>query len=679
MTDEYNTPLSEDKNIISALLTQDAQSTVAFSAKKNEEEGGNKKKEKAGAAKLAELYEKGIAHFASRGIIIENCSGGLHCGHNILVKDYARQIKGINYPGWFTPYRHLFSNSDFKQLESAYIGLKEPELLEFWEPLVQPRPGDSMLAQYSHRLNMMKRVESRYTMTDTFFYNQTHDPSENGVFGARAETPRTWIPAKEWFDERLRNEVTFDDIFCIFPEAERNILKLWIGRIGVGRSNHQPPNASSPIEHTARMAVVVLSKEAGIGKSTITNYLYGALNKCGFEVESFKDTRDRFGMANGAMAHILQKDDVSEESLLRFLQSEETKILITNGSLRVEEKFQAAETIFPRCSILLNSNSWNSSFGYSIDSGIMSRIKIISTYSKAELLRMRDNIDSVALQGCPDLRPFAALPWLANKYNVDIDTLMLWSARLASDYFYETITKLVDPSINSLEETVYYHTNRLRYRFRNEILESLVYAMALSSALTAIVRNEDPYLPEFNFSHLYEMCKDFYFISVDPSMVNFCTYLKEDWESKGRTSFHPYQSLRDLRVDTLKQALEWAQSEYIDFLNGGVTLKTTESEVLKRFVSFISLRCGFKLGGGISYFIDAINTVAYNEVEIFELANKLLDKLKETDEEAVNSLTKYAKNLLKVNDDWMSDRNYSPRIAEKLRQKARRKVLGRGV
>lgn len=663
MTDPYNTTLSEDKNIQDALRTQLAD-TVSEAKRK-------KKAENSSLETLSELYERGVEHFKSRYILIESKANGMHCGHEIWLKDAPMAINGINYPNWFQPYRPLFSTADFKKLESAYSSLDQA-CKAFWEPLVWPTGGDNQLKQYSDRLSLMKRAESQYVICDSFHHGLSHDPSENGVFGKRADSPRTWIPAREWFDEKLRNEVTFDDIFSLFPHAEREIFKLWLGRVAVGRSNHIPPNASEAILHTARMAVVILSKEAGVGKSTLTNYIYGALNKCGFGVESFKNTADQFGMEKAATAHILQKDDVSEESLLKFLKSEETKILVSNGSFRVEEKFQAAETIFPRCSILLNSNSWSANYGYALDPGIQSRIKCISTYNKAELKKHEKNLFG-ALEGCPDLRPFCMIPWLANKYEVSIDALMLWATRLAADYFYEVITRRDNPSINALEEEVYKHTSRLRYRFKNDILGSFVQALALSSAIMSLLRGDSPHLPEFNFRMLYEMCKDFYFLSVDPSTVDYCTLLKENWVEQGSTTFHPYQALRDIRLDTLKQALECVQDTYINSLNSNITLRTTESDTLKQFVSFISLRDGFKISGSIVYLIDAINGVMYQQDEVFSLAKKLLEELRARDEKAVERMKKFANNsITSPDDDWMNNRNYSPKIAEVLRREARK-------
>lgn len=437
--------------------------------------------------------------------------------------------------------------------------------------------------------------------------------------------------------------------------------------MGVGRSRHIPINSDNPIIHTARMAIVLLSKQAGVGKSTLTRYLYGALNKCGFCIESFRETRERFGMGSAAKAHILEKDDISEESLLSFLKAEETKILISNGKIVTEEKFVKAEAIDPRCCILLNSNSWSSNYGYAIDSGIASRIKCVSTYTIEELNKLKTTVKG-NLEGCPDLRPFAMLPWLAEKYDCDIDAIMLYATRLASDYFYEIINDVSDPSVNKLEEEVYKHTARLRYRFKTDILNSLVKALTLSSAIMALLRNEQPYLPEFNFKHFYNLCKDYYFLCVDPSGIDYCDLLKEDWQNTGCTTMHPYQSLRDIRLDTLKQALEWAQDNYIDVLNGNITLSVSENDVLKKYISFVSMRDGFKLSGSVVYFIEAINSIVYQQDEIFSLASELISKMREKNPLILERITKYANGNINTDSDWMNNKNYSPKIGDKLRR-----------
>jgi len=657
MTDSHNTGKNKDPQMAN-LQYEICDKSVS---KLKEKEKSNN------ASALAGYYEKGINHFKKYNLLIELEKSGDHCGHNIWILSKPIPIKGINYPNDYWVYRPIYDNEDFKVLQSAYNSIEDVNVKDFWEPIVFPRTRDNNLSLYAERLNQMKKVKDKYSISEVFYDYHTHDPSEKGIFGKLAHGAKTWVPSLDWFDDNLK-ELTFDEIFTLLPQAERNILKLWLGRVGVGRSRHIPINSDKPLEHTARMAVVLLSKQAGLGKSTLTRYLYGALNKCGFSVESFRETREKFGMGSAAKAHILEKDDISEESLLSFLKAEETKILISNGKILTEEKFVKAEAVDPRCCILLNSNSWSSTYGYSIDSGIASRIKCISTYTLEELQKLKTTIGG-NLKGCPDLRPFAMFPWLAEKYNCDIEAIMLYATRLASDYFYEIINDTSDPSVNKLEEEVYKHTARLRYRFKTDILNSLVKALTLSSAVMSILRGEEPYLPEFNFKHFYSLCKDYYFLCVDPSAIEFCNLLKEDWINTGSTTIHPYQSLRDIRLDTLKQAISWAQDNYIDFLNDNSTLNVNENEVLKKYIGFIIFRDGFKLGPSTVYFIEAINSICYQIDEINNLAYQLVEKMKDSNPLILERISKYANNKIKVDDDWMNNKNYSPKIGDKLRRK----------
>lgn len=44
--------------------------------------------------------------------------------------------------------------------------------------------------------------------------------------------------------------------------------------------------------------------------------------------------------------------------------------------LQTEEKFQHAEQIWPKCTIIVNSNDWNSKFAYDLDPGIDSLVPL---------------------------------------------------------------------------------------------------------------------------------------------------------------------------------------------------------------------------------------------------------------------------------------------------------------
>jgi len=301
----------------------------------NKEKGEDKSK---APANLSELYEKGVKHLQSFSFVVELDEGGDHCKHRILRPTPPQEVAGINYPASFQPLQDISTMEDFKRVERAFDSA-ESEVRTFWEPLFRPKSGETDLGNFAERLLKMKRIQQNTNIHDVLDFGHSFDPDGSLTGNPATRSPRIWVPARAWFDEALQ-KVSMSDVFTIFPEAEVEMLKLLIGRIGVGRSNHKPPNFLEPIDHTARMAGVIVGKDAGLGKSTIFNGMTAAFSKCGFVTHTFKSTEDRFGLKAAALADVAYKDDTAMKSLKGFLSAEETKILITNGLFQTEEKFQ---------------------------------------------------------------------------------------------------------------------------------------------------------------------------------------------------------------------------------------------------------------------------------------------------------------------------------------------------
>ena len=320
-----------------------------FSSKKEDKEDKNKT-----PTNLSELYSKGIEHLRTFNFTVELDEGGDHVKHRILCPAPPQQVLGITYPGSFQPLQDISSLEDFTRIERAFESA-ESEVRDFWTPLFRPKGGETDLGNFAERLLKMKRIQQNITIHETLDYGHSFDPDGSLTGNQAVRSPRVWVPAHSWFDEAL-HKVTLNDVFTIFPEAECEMLKMIIGRVGVGRSNHKPPNFLEPIDHTARMAAVIVGKDAGLGKSTIFNGMTAAFSKCGFMTHTFKSTEDRFGLKAAALADIAYKDDTAMRSLKAFLAAEETKILITNGLFQTEEKFQNSEQIWPKCVMLVNSN-----------------------------------------------------------------------------------------------------------------------------------------------------------------------------------------------------------------------------------------------------------------------------------------------------------------------------------
>lgn len=634
------------------LISKQAASNAAKTATK--EKSSNKKEER--VIPYSTLHEQGMALMKKAGFYVEVKEGGDHCNHDIYKPVDLSDIEGINFPQEFKPLQLIHGSEDLEEIATVFQGCSK-ELKDFWSPIYNPKPGESDLATTTYRIMKMNKAKSNLEFSNPVSLGHTFDP--DGELTGNNEklpiNPKIWVPARKWFAKSL-HKVKFDDVFTIFPAPERQLLKLLLGRIGVGKSNHIPEGWSTPISHTARMAAVIVGKDPGLGKSTLFNSMIAAFSKCGFTAQTFKSTEDRFGMKAVALSDIAYKDDTSLPMLKKFLSSEDTKIMITNGRFQVEDKFMTREQVMPKCVFIVNSNDWDSKFTYDLDPGIIDRIKIISTYRKHELDINLDKLGGTVSEGSPDLRPAAHLPYLADKLGVSIDALYLWCLRLATDEFWQIINDRKDPTVNTLEQEVRYWTPRLRIRFKSDAIQAVVNSLAFSWLL----KTGSKKIPELNTKLLRDCVDHFYFLGVDPSAQQLTALMKKRWEEQHMPSTHYYQGFREVRWDSVKKAVAKAGDLTGSESSSGITF----SEVVKSIIETIDLRDGFKIGGTASYVIEGWETMRYGKLELIEEVQYFLDQI---DPKYIDRLTNPR---IPCHDRWLEDRNYSPDDAETLRLKA---------
>jgi len=632
----------------------------AFIGGKDKSGDKKKKKEEKELPSYATLYKKGVDLLKLQGYILELDEMGDHINHRILRAGPPPLVEGITYPHAFNPLQDISADSDLGELDRAFQGA-EDAVRSFWEPLYRPVPGESPLLLFTRRLLKMRRMKETQNIHQVLDYGHTFDP-EGNLGGHKALQPRIWVPDKEWFSPKLY-DVKFSDVFTIFPKAEQQMLMLILGRIGVGRANHLPPGWSEPVDHTARMAGVIVGKDAGLGKSTLFNGLTAALQRCGFVTHTFKSTEDRFGLKAAALSDIAYKDDTSLASLRKFLAAEETKILITNGLFQTEEKFQSAEQIWPKTVILVNSNDWNSKFAYDLDPGIIDRIKIISTYREYEVSKLREQLGGTVSEGSPDLRPRAHIPYLANKLGVSQEALYLWCLRLATDRFYQVISDKEDPTINRLQVEVRYWTTRQRIRFKADVTQALVNGMAFSW----MVRTGHSDLPELTPQILHECLEHFYFLGVDPSGLDLMTRMKEHWEKAGRPCTHFYQGFREIR---------WESVDKSNYYYANIAQKsdqTPATETIKDVMERLVMRDGFQIGGSANYVIENWQNMRHASEELLLEGEKMLEGLDRRD------LKRLLNPMQSCEDNWIKNKKYSPDRAEVFRAKAREQLYSRTI
>jgi hypothetical protein len=579
----------------------------------------------------------------SQRVQIELDSRGPFCQHSIYVRDRPKEIRGINYPKSFRPFRPLFDPSELSDVESVLYA-EGADVAKFWKPLFVHTPS-SPLSFYVDVKLKVQRLKAEAEAFEPIDYKQTFDPT-NRIGNGCTQSPRQWIPAREWFDPKIQN-LQFSDIFSIFPEAEAKMLELILGRMGVGPSNHIPDGWDRPVLHTSRMAGIIVGRDPGTGKSTLMCGLSKAISKCGFKVKTFRSISERFGGGDYITADLALKDDMTEKTLCSLLSSEEAKTIITGGELLVEEKFVKAEQLRPKCVILANTNTWSDNYSYDVDPGIAARYKLISTYRMYEIFNPKI-----------DLRPFANLPRIAAKLDCDEEALYLWAMRLATDRFWDLIAEnQTNREINHLEQEVSYWTSRLRVKFKESATRNFAYALALSQFIRY---PESPNLQEGTIKVITKALSDFYFVGVDPHAFHLHEKMKERWTNLRRPAEHYYMAFREMRWESVRKALTWYNSHNED----NATNSRSSSEILKDLIGKIHLRDGFKLSSGFSYFLDSWNSLLPIENELREEAKLLLESLSQVD------LEKICQRTIVANDKWLIESdNYSPHIGHKIREK----------
>jgi hypothetical protein len=342
------------------------------------------------------------------------------------------------------------------------------------------------------------------------------------------------------------------------------------------------------------------------------------------------------------------------KSLRAFLSSEETKILVTGGIFQTEEKFQTAEQIWPKCVLLVNSNDWDANFAYDLDPGIIDRVKILSTFREAEVIKLRDKMGGVS-SGSPDLRPHSHLKWLAQKLDVDVDALFLWCLRLCTDRFWEVISDRDDPTVNALQVEVRKWTTRQRIKFKADSTQAIINAMSMASCLRKGVY--EYVMPELTPEVLLEHLEDFHFVGTDPSCAFVMNEMKQIWEDEGRAGTHFYQGFRDIRFESIETAIREAR-KVMEYETVSI------AEVIKAAMGKISLRDGFKISNSLVHLNENWMHSKFGEEETRNIAGKLVNTMDPKDADYMM----HTKNGPFT--AWMTKR-YSPDTAERLRVEAR--------
>lgn len=578
------------------------------------------------------------------------------CYHQIFTVTKPERCKGITYPKDFR-IMTLIGMDDLRDLQEEFNmdSSISHELREFMIPLITPSSSKpSAIQDYTLQLIQIESERLKRRGQSEFDLGISFQPSTCG-----GKAPRAFIPEKNWFKKSI-HEIELRDIFTIFPDAEVEMIAMLLGRAVVGRSKHVPVGWGGKIEHTSRLMGVVYGHDAGTGKSFTFNSLVDALRMVGYDICSFNRLDAQFNMDEILSSHLAYCDDTQTKALEQMLKSRDLKTIVTNGTIRVENKGQDAFNTPSHTTLLLNINEWNPRMVYGFDTGVLARIRLITTRWARELNKMTGDDLGPASYGSPNIYPFAHWKWLCKKYDIELNTLLLWGCRLCADYFWELIkVPGEDDLLNRFKKV----SSKLRTTFDINVNVALTKALFLSHSIRRATNQDQYFVPEISVKYLTECVRDFQYVAIDLKAHHLRTLLKADWESKDRPDTHPWMAIRKLQISSIDVAIE--QLNEIK-----ATSEKHLDQVVKATFGGFMLRSGFKLSSDIVWVASTWNACRGDSEQLHNLSKELVEKLKNFPLTTENQLDELFNPNKPANTDHIYDTKWSPEVAEKLANEA---------
>lgn len=536
-------------------LTKENESEVEASAKSKEDDKKNVKS-------VFDLYDELMLTLHANNyypIPDEQASGTSY--HTLFCLTEPDELRGIEYPEDFKLLR-MANELIYKKFANQYVNndfsfgqIEAVDTFEFGLPLAFPKSGQASDLVHCFRALRQNEVSLFSNNVETYFkHGIAIRPS---IVGETVQKDvRAFVPEKSWFSEELQ-ELEFEDIIKIFPGADCTFIKLIYGRVCAGRDGNIHPHEETETEALARKdnstyidpefifnttwrKACLISGAAGVGKSVTLTGLTEALSYLGYTSSPIGNV-GRFGSDQIANSDLSFNDDLTLDSLKSLITSDIFKSLVSNTVVRVEQKGVDSYSVVPRCVIIANLNDMSSSQFLGLDTGVLDRIVPISTLTNPEL-----RVLSVSI-GEPT-HPCQRIPYLAEKYDCDEETLYLRALRSCLDFFLEknTTYKNIDQYCQEL-------LPELRFQLTNNILQNFVRSMMLSYILMAEnIEAVNP--PEFHYGYLETMITATRIVMLDKDLKSLRDLIKQDWIEEKKSRTHVWNVARQTNLPSLDNA-----------------------------------------------------------------------------------------------------------------------------
>jgi len=307
--------------------------------------------------------------------------------------------------------------------------------------------------------------------------------------------------------------------------------------------------------------------------------------------------------------------------------------VVTGGTEKVENKGTDAIEVVSNTVIIANCNEIRSEISYSLDSGAISRLALISTYRVFEQEEMSD-------QAGRDVHPVANIKHLCSELGVDEMTLFMKVMRDCTDFFMEKVNSGTDVHFYSEQLLPY-----LRIQIHKNALECFIRFCFLSYAIRDH-KGQGNYLPELTLGSLATVLESTRFMMIDMKANNVRKNMKAHWENTKRDQNHPYWAQRKLLITSIDKAYDIFNTYKSD---GDLSLAT------ENVFSSLTLRDGFSMSKKMSHIVRTWEMVRGEKNKIYKMANEIIATV--TDPAELAYVTDKTK---RCDSKWVYSATYDP-------------------
>ena len=373
----------------------------------------------------------------------------------------------------------------------------------------------------------------------------------------------SYVPAKANLNKNLRLFKN-GELLTIFPEAEQELFSLAIGRGLYGINGDTFADGKQALSSPWRYACFVTG-DPGLGKSILMDSIREAAETLNYTTSEFNTLGKQFGLADIITKNFAFSDDLKANTLQAVLTSDSFKSIVSGAKIRTEQKFAKEFETQSRAVIIANINKFPSNMLYSLDEGVLNRIKVLQCKSSNEISEQD--------------KTYFKIKELCIKYSCTKQELFNAFFRNCVDLY------LAELEAGRLRETISALTSKLKYAVPVNVHQSFAEVLQIAH-VTA--NPQQIIISGLNGASFRDSIKTLLWFASSEECFEARNLLKANWELHNRSNEHCWIIFKSLDLAGLAEAAMLANN--INDLECG-----NLNKILKQLLETIRFTDGFKV------------------------------------------------------------------------------------